>query len=270
MAGLTAVVVAAALFALSATATDAASVIDDSGVTVVLPEPAGRIVTLSPHATDLVVAAGAGDRLVAVAAFSELPSRWDHLPRIGGAGAIDRERLLAWEPDLVVAWPSGNRPADIAWLRRSGITLFASEPTALRQIAGAIRAIGQLADTSPTADSAAAAFESRLMVPCRTMSRRPAYVTVWDSPAMTVGGRHWLNEVLALSGFSNTMVGVDLGVFAVSTEVVAASADAFPISLMRHFDGSEADTLADLLSRPGPRLAEAVGRLCTLRQQQPL
>ena len=48
----------------------------------------------------------------------------------------------------------------------------------------------------------------------------------------------------------------------------AAAAGAFPISLMRHFDGSAADRLADLLSRPGPRLAEAVQRLCALRQQE--
>ncbi|MCB1774408.1 MAG: ABC transporter substrate-binding protein [Gammaproteobacteria bacterium] len=258
----------ATLFTLSTTAAFAATVSDDEGMTVTLPEPARRIVTLSPHATDLVVAAGATDRLVAVAAFSELPPPWDHLPRIGGAGAIDRESLMAWRPDLVIAWPSGNRPNDLAWLRKSDIPLFASEPSTLARVAAAIRAIGKLADTSATADRAATAFEKGLVVPCRAMTRQPAFVTVWDRPAMTVGGRHWLNEVLALAGFANTMGGIDLGVFAVSSEAAAAAAGAFPISLMRHFDGSAADRLADLLSRPGPRLAEAVQRLCALRQQE--
>jgi iron complex transport system substrate-binding protein len=260
--------VLAALLCLSASAAEAVTVIDDTGVQVMLSQPASRIVTLSPHATDLVVAAGAADRLVAVAAFSELPPRWQHLPRIGGAGAIDREALSAWKPDLVVAWPSGNRPNDIAWMRHSGIPLFASEPAELRRIAGAIRAIGKLTDTSSVADAAADAFEARLTVPCRNLDKRPAYVTVWDQPAMTVGGRHWLNEVLTLAGFVNTMADIDLGVFAVSTEAAMATSGAHPISLMRRFDDSEADALADLLSRPGPRLVEAVQRLCILRLRQ--
>jgi len=258
----------AALLSLTMAATHAATVIDDSGAQVTLSQPAGRIVTLSPHATDLVVAAGAADRLVAVASFSELPPRWQHLPRVGGAGAIDREALSAWKPDLVVAWPSGNRPNDIAWLRKSGIPLFASEPAELQRIADAIRAIGKLSDTSAVADAAADAFEAGLAVPCRNLDLRPAYVIVWDQPAMTVGGRHWLNEVLALAGFVNTMGRIDLGVFAVSTEAAMAKSEAQPISLMRRFDDSEADSLANLLSRPGPRLVEAVQRLCMLRQQQ--
>jgi iron complex transport system substrate-binding protein len=259
---------AAVLLTLSIAAVDAATVVDDDGMRIVLSRPASRIVTLSPHATDLVMAAGAADRLVAVAAFSELPPQWKHLPRVGGAGAVDRELLTAWQPDLVIAWPSGNRPADIAWLRRSDIPLFASEPSELRQIAAAIRAIGELAGTASVANAAAESFETGLMVPCRQMPKQPAYVTVWEQPAMTVGGRHWLNEVLALAGFANTMGGIDLGVFAASAEAVLAASGAYPISLMRRFDHSEADQLADLLSRPGPRLAKAVQRLCALRLRQ--
>jgi iron complex transport system substrate-binding protein len=258
----------AILATLSIAAAHAATVVDDDGTRVTLAQPASRIVTLSPHATDLVVAAGAADRLVAVAAFSELPPKWRQLPRIGGAGAIDRESLTAWRPDLVVAWPSGNRPADIAWLRNSAIPLFASEPTELHQVAAAIRAIGELAGTASVANAAARSFETGLMTPCRQMPKLPAYVTVWEQPAMTVGGRHWLNEVLALAGFSNTMREIDLGVFAASTEAALASSGAYPISLMRRFDHGKADELADLLSRPGPRLAEAVQRLCALRLQQ--
>ena len=46
---------------------------DDRGRAVVLAEPARRAVTLAPHATELVYAAGAGDRIAATIRGSDYP-----------------------------------------------------------------------------------------------------------------------------------------------------------------------------------------------------
>jgi iron complex transport system substrate-binding protein len=79
--------------------------VDDAGVTVTLAAPALRIVSLAPHATELLYAAGAGDRLVGVLATSDWPPEALAKPRVGDSRALDLERILLLAPDLVVTWP---------------------------------------------------------------------------------------------------------------------------------------------------------------------
>lgn len=252
------------LVAAAVAVAGAAKVHDDTGRTVSLPRPAQRIVTLAPHATELVVAAGAAGRLAAVAAGSvDDVAVSPSLPRIGGPGALDREALLALRPDLVIAWQSGNRAADLDWIEHTGIALYRSEPGSLAAVAAAIRAIGELGGSAGSAEATAAAFERAIRTPCADLPPRPAYVLVWERPAMSVGGRHWLNDVLRAAGFRNLFGDLDRGVFQIAPEALLAAGPATRIPLLPQRDAR--DTLADLLSRPGSRLPEAVQRLCRLR-----
>ena len=227
------------------------SVQDDTGRDVRLHGAARRIVTLAPHATELVFAAGASAQLVAMAVGLEPPAGLRHLPRIGGPGPLDRERLLALQPDLVVAWQSGNRPADLDWITRRGIALYRSEPRTLADISHAIRAIGILAGRRQEAMHGAAQFNASLQTPCAGLPRLPVYVEVWDRPAMSVGGRHWLNAVLNAAGWQNTLDPHPYGVVAVAAEAVIDAGRLERVSLLRRYDGSPADHLADLLSPSG-------------------
>lgn len=257
------------LFALSCILPTAAAggltVVDDLGRTVTLNRPAQRILTLSPHATELVVAAGVAARLVGIAPGPDPDGRLDAVARIGGPGPLDREALLALQPDLVIAWHSGNRAADLDWIDRTGIALYRSEPASLGAIADGIRNIGALADTRASAAAAADRFGQAIQTPCAGLSLQPVYVEIWTHPAMSVGGRHWINGVLQAAGFRNTLDQLDRGVFAIATEAALAQAHLPRVSTIRRHDGSPADRLADVLSRPGPRLAEAAELLCQQR-----
>jgi iron complex transport system substrate-binding protein len=244
---------------------DAAEVRDDLGLRVSLAQPAQRIVTLAPHATELVVAAGAAARLVGVAVGADPPPVVVALPRIGGPGALDREALLALQPDLVVGWQSGNRAADLDWIAHSGVALYRSEPEALSDIAAAIRAIGVLSGRGPHADRAAAAFERDLQTPCARQPAQPAYVVVWERPAMSLGGRHWINSAMRLAGYRNVFEQLDRGVFRISAEAAHAQHGLPRLNLVRDPSNPKDARLADLLARPGPRLAEAVQLLCGRR-----
>lgn len=244
--------------------------IDDAGRTLVLPAPAQRIVTLAPHAAELVIAAGAGRRLVGIAAASDADGLPTGLPVISGAGALDRERLLALQPDLVIAWQSGNRAADIAWLGRSEIPLFLTEPKSLEDIERAIRAIGTLAGSAAKAKDAADAFAAGIHSNCAGKTPIPVYVAVWERPRLTLGGDHWINDVLARAGLRNVLEPIPRDVVALSDEAAMAYTRLPRVSLIRRFDGSADDRLADLLSRPGPRLAEAVQQLCARHSPLPI
>jgi len=79
-----------------------------NGETLSLPLPAERIITLAPNLAELVFAAGAGEQLKAVVEYSNFPAQVKQIPRIGDAFRIDLERIIELEPDLVIAWKSGN------------------------------------------------------------------------------------------------------------------------------------------------------------------
>ena len=88
----------------AASALAAVSAVDSDGRRIRLEQPARRIVSLAPHATEQLFAAGAGGRLVAVSEYSDYPPEATRLPQVASAAAVDLERILALKPDLVVAW----------------------------------------------------------------------------------------------------------------------------------------------------------------------
>ena len=98
----------------------AVRVVDDAGDEVALPRPAQRIVSLAPHATEMLFAAGAGSGVIVVrGAHSDWPPEARALPRVADAATLDLESIVALQPDLVVAWPY-TATAQLAALRALG------------------------------------------------------------------------------------------------------------------------------------------------------
>src|SRR5262245_179397 len=84
------------------------SVVDDAGRTVVLAGTPQRIVSIAPGATEMLFAAGAGDRVIATVEYSDEPEAAKAVPRVGDNSAIDMERVVALRPDVVVVWEGGS------------------------------------------------------------------------------------------------------------------------------------------------------------------
>ena len=120
-------------------------VTDDAGQAVVIQHPAQRIVSLSPHITELLFATGAGSSIVGVSAYSNYPAAAATIPRISGGSSLDMEAILALQPDLVVAWQSGNPEHQVKRLQSLGLTVFLSEPRRLEDIPETIRERGSSA-----------------------------------------------------------------------------------------------------------------------------
>jgi len=136
-------------------------VVDDAGVPVVLEKPAQRIVSLAPYITELLFAAGAGEVLLGVSDFSDYPEAARTLPRVGGGGGLDLEAIVALQPDLVVAWQSGNPATQIERLRLLGLNVFVSEPQQLADVPATLQRLGRLAATESVAAAAADSFNAR-------------------------------------------------------------------------------------------------------------
>jgi len=257
--------------------------IDDTGVAVGLTSPARRIVSLAPHATELLFAAGAGARVVGVMSGSDFPPAATQIPIVGTANALDLERILALRPDLIVTWPY-TTPTQVDVLRGQGIPVFTTNPRTIDGIAQDIERLGALADSSLTAGEAARQFRTRLAVLAAQAAGKivvRVFYQVSDVPLYTVGGNHLITHALGLCGAQNIMasltlpapeIGVEAVLAARPDAIVAGTASAVTPSWLaewkrwREMPAVRGNRLfvvdANLLHRPGPRFVDGVQQLC--------
>lgn len=94
------------------------TVTDDEGTAVDLPAEPQKIVSMTPATTEILFELGAGDRIVATDDGSDYPDAAKALPHVATFDKVDVEKVVAVEPDLVIAGGLGFTPADsIAKLR---------------------------------------------------------------------------------------------------------------------------------------------------------
>lgn len=213
------------LYAASALAADIV-ITDDRGKAMTLSAPAQRIVTLAPSIAELAYAAGAGERLVGVARFSDYPPAVKDIPRIGDASRVDLERVLSLKPDLIIGWKSGNQTADIERLEQLGFRVFVIEPATLAAIPRLLRSLGRLAGSEVAAAGTAEKFERAIAELRERYGSRPrvrVFYEIWHQPLMTVNGRHMINDVIRLCGGSNVFAAVQSLTPVVSLESVIAA-----------------------------------------------
>lgn len=259
-------------------------VIDDSGATLRLAQPARRIVSLAPHLTETLFAAGAGERLVGTVDYSNYPAAAAKITRLGAYSRVDLERVAALQPDLIVAWQSGNAAANLDRLRALGFPIYLSQPNRIDDIAREIERFGLLAGSATTARHAADTFRQRLAVLQRRYGERPpvrTFYQIWKQPLMTVGGQQIISHVIALCGGENVFAGLSgmaptVGVEAVLAAnpeaIVASGMDEARPEWLDDWRSWKALTAVargnlffvppDLIQRHTPRLLDGAERLC--------
>jgi iron complex transport system substrate-binding protein len=247
-------------------------VVDDYGNTVGLPAPASRIVSLAPHLTELVYAAGGGSRMVGAVEYSDYPPQAKELPRVGSDAHINLESVLALRPDLIVAWPNAGSVRAIDRLAELGLPVFRSEPRALEDIATTLERLGRLSGTTAEAARAARAFRARKADLEKRYSGRATlrvFYQVWDRPLLTVNGDHVISKVIALCGGENVFAALPLIAPEVDVEaVLRANPD---VVLTSRAGAGRPRWLAkgrfyvvpaDLIQRHTPRLLDGAEHIC--------
>ena len=203
----------------------AVTVTDDAGQTITLAQPARRIVSLAPHVTELIYAAGGGDRIVGTVSYSDYPPQARDIPRVGDNKALDLERIAALKPDLIVVWRHGNAQKQTDRLRALGMPLFYSEPRRLESIPENLERLGTLMGTEAVATQAAADFRQQVSALRKTYADRPpvtVFYQVWQQPLMTLNGQHLISDLLTLCGGRNLFAKEAPLVPTVSVEAVVA------------------------------------------------
>lgn len=201
----------------------ARTVVDDAGRAFVLERPPQRIVSLAPSLTELVFAAGGGASLVGTSALSDYPPAARAIERIGDAGRLDVERVIALRPDLVLIWQRGNTSRELEQLEGAGIRLFRLEPRRLDDVARAIERLGALLgherEAALRANEMRAALD-RLRAAHAGAAPVTVFYQVWRQPLMTINGKQLIDDILSLCGGRNVFASLTPLVPVISTEAV--------------------------------------------------
>ncbi len=243
---------------------------------------ASRIVTLAPNLAELVFAAGAGDALVGVSAYSDYPPGVESLPAVGDAFTIDQERLALLRPDLLLAWESGTPGHIVDELRQAGYEVEIIRTRSLDDIALALIRIGTLAGTQRKAGEVAAEFTAALRkIGAANAGAEPirVFYQVSSRPLYTVGREHYASELVSLCGGQNVFSDLVELAPAIDVEAVIdrnpeimlagddAGDDAFSEwqrwpALAANQYGNRFLLPADELSRPTTRVLVAATAIC--------
>lgn len=273
-----------AMLQTDAGASDSITVKDDAGLSVTLPKPAQRIISLSPAETEMLFAAGGGDHVVGVIRFSDYPKAATHLPLVGDYQGLDIERIVSLKPDLIVVWYEGNTQSHIEQLRQLGIPLFFGQPRHLENIADSILTLGKLMGTEQQAAKAAAQLRGQLRdLKQKYAHRAPVrmFYQVWDQPLYTLNGQHIVNDAIQLCGGVNIFAdlktispSVDVeSVLLLDPDAIIATNEKNPgnggvlmwqrypaMSAVKHQNLLLID--GNLMNRAGPRMISGAAELC--------
>lgn len=265
------------------------TVIDDTGSRVTLAQPAQRVISMAPHVTELLFAAGGGKRIVGAINYSDFPAEAKGIPTIGSNSQLDMERVIALKPDLVIVWDSGTTARQAQQLASLGVPVFRSEPRRFEQVASSIVRFGQLLGTEAVAARAAAAYRddiARLQQRYGSQPQVAVFYQVWDRPIYTLNGNQIVSDAIRTCGGRNVFAGLQAVAPEVSVEAVIAQDPEAIVGDMPH--GQEDAGIAiwkpyraitavkrgnlftvngELLTRPGPRTVQGAAELCEKLEQ---
>ncbi len=202
------------------------SVKDDIGNTVKLAQPARRIISLAPHMTETLFAAGAGAQIVGTVDYSDYPEAAKKIPRVGGYSRFDLEAVAALKPDLIVGWQSGNAAAHLEKLKGLGYPMYVSQPNRIEDVASEIERLGVLAGTGATANAEAKRYRDKLATLRTQYAGKAAVRTfyqIWKQPLMTVGKNQIISDAIRLCGGENVFGTLEQMAPTVSVEAVIAA-----------------------------------------------
>lgn len=165
-----------------------------------------RIISLAPHVTEMLFSAGAGDKIVGVVAYSDFPPAALGIEKIGSYNAINLEKIILLNPDLIIAWKGGNGLKDVEKLQQLGFKIAYSDPYQLTDIPQEIRDFGELLQTQATANAVAEGLENTLhslKSRYHAKTKVTAFYQIWNAPMMTINGKQSISQALNLCGATN-------------------------------------------------------------------
>ena len=268
--------------------------VDDASRVVVIKSEPRRIVSMAPSATEILFALGLGGRVVGVTAYCNYPPLVNELKRNGSLAVIgdywspDVEKIVELRPDLVIGYASVQSHLDVAErLESMNLTVLLLFPRYLNDVFDNIvlvgEACGKIREAQELVDQLRARVEG-VVERVRGLPKVKVYYELWFDPLMSVGPGTFIDELIGLAGGENIFHDAQRSWPVVDSEqVITRNPDVIllPDTYMSDFNVSIEQVKSrpgwqvinavkddkiyfiddDIISRPGPRLVDALETL---------
>jgi len=164
------------------------------------------IIALAPHIVEMLYQVGAGEQIIGTTAFADYPQQAKKIPRIGNYVRLQLERVIELQPDLIIAWKSGNPSDDLARLKQLGFTIAYSQPNTFSDIAAELRHFSALSGHAQQGEKVALQFEQELANiknAYQNKEKISGFYELWSRPLTTVAKDSWPQQFLKICQVDN-------------------------------------------------------------------
>ena len=252
---------------------------DDLGRIVTVPAKVERAVSLAPSITETIFAIGAGDKLVGVTTFCNYPAETEKIAKVGDTISPNMETIIALKPQVVFV-STASQIENFTWaMEKQGIAVFVSNPKTIEDVLADMRRLGDLFGTSNAAGDRLNMLQARLMEvddKVRSRDSKRVFLQISKEPLFTIGKDSFLTKLIERAGGVSVTAEVETGYPKLSKET-ALALDPDVIILSDSEDNREPNEAfanskavrngkvfridADIISRPGPRLVDALEKM---------
>ncbi|KYG58367.1 ABC transporter substrate-binding protein [Planococcus maritimus] len=259
------------------------TVTDDRGEDIEFEQAPETIVSLIPSNTEIVFALGAGEQLVGVTDFDNYPEAAQDIERVSDSVEFNAEKIIQLDPDVVLAYSTGEAPPALSQLEDADIPVFVIQSaTSFDEVYGDIE---QIASVLAKEDQGAEVIEG-IQTQIEDVQERLAavdeqkevYVEISPSPEIyTTGKSTFMQEILDHANVTNVFEDLE-GWPNISEEEVITRDPEIILTTVSYVEDAVGDIEArdswsaveaiengevhfidsDITSRPGPRIGEAV------------
>ncbi|MCS7222067.1 MAG: ABC transporter substrate-binding protein [Anaerolineae bacterium] len=269
------------------------TITDSLGREVTITTLPRRLVSLAPSNTEILFAVGAGDRIVGVTEYCNYPPEAKEGREIVGgfsAKSLSVEKILSLQPDVVFSAGAIHQPV-IEALEQAGVTVVALDAQSFDEVYQNILTAGRITGHIAEAEKVVAEMKDRLAKVQAIVGQIPeqerprVFYEVWDEPLMTAGPDTFIGQMIELAGGINVFADVKEQYPQISPEAVVERNPDVILGPDSHAEGLTAEKIAarpgwgdikavrdgrilivngDIVSRPGPRIVEAVETIARL------
>lgn len=240
-----------------------------------------RIISGMPSITEMLFALGLGDRIVGVTTNCNYPPEARQKEKIGGF-FLNLEKVVSLKPDLIVMLEDAQK-RDIKKFKDYGLPVYTINPHTVSEVMESLLKLGQATGREKEARVLVDRMARRLedIKPkswgLEFVLKRPrVLVIVGYNPLIVVGGGTFIDDIIKLAGAENIAerargpypqfsfeklleINPD---YIIVAEGALRKSDIVKDKRWKNLDAIKNDRIlfinADILSRPGPRVIEAV------------